>query len=71
MQTFNIFLLMAMTTFGLYQGNISYGEQLTVLILGNIALILIGENERRKKRDKVADDLRSAATTPSKLLLHD
>lgn len=71
MQTFNIFLLMAMTTFGFYQGNISYGEHLTVLVLGNIALILVGENERRKKQDKVADDLRSAATTLSKLNLHD
>ena len=71
MQTFNIFLLLSATIFGLYQGKVSSGEFYITLALANIAFILIKENNRRKNRDKQADEHDYLAKNPSKNLLHD
>lgn len=71
MQTFNIVLLLGVTFFRLYEGKVSSGEFYITLALANIALILIKENTRRKKRDEKVDEQDYLTTNPSKNLLHD
>lgn len=75
MQTLNVFILMATALFGCFNGKISAGELSIILVLSNIALILITENDRREKRNKIRDEIqdnyRLKDKTPVKTFLYD